>query len=77
MENHMDIKRASCRKDFLEHAKPFAANMEKNRKMLHRTGYEKCYNSKFMYKYIDFDTLEESESFSPRLSKCQICFPEQ
>ena len=73
----MQYKTANNEEEFMNNAKPYFANMEKNRKMIHRKGCPKCQYSKFMYRYIDFETLAEAESFRPRLSKCQNCFPEQ
>lgn len=73
----VEIKTARCGKDFMATAKKYVANMEKNKKMLHIKGYKKCSWSKFLESYIDFDTLEEAEAFSPRISKCQRCFEDQ
>lgn len=73
----MDIKIANCGKVFLTHAKPFVVNMEHNKKMLHIKNCPRCPHSKFLYKYLDFETLEEAESFPLVFSKCQLCFPNQ
>ena len=36
-----------------------------------------CKDSKFMYEYINFKSLDEAKEFTPRLSMCQKCFPDQ
>ena len=72
-----EVKEAKCGKDFLDHARPFVVNMTGNKKTLHIKGCQRCPYSKFLYKYLDFDTLEEAESFPLAFSKCQRCFPTQ
>ena len=73
----MEVKTAKNGKEFLSEAKLYVANMEKNKKMLHIRGCKNCHWASFMYSYIDFDTLEEAEAFSPRLAKCENCFSNQ
>ena len=62
-------------KDFQSNATLYVANMESNAKMLHKKN--NCKDSRFMYKYINFDSFEEALNFIPRLSICQSCFKNQ
>ena len=71
------IKSAKNGKDFMDNAKKYFANMNGNQKTLHIKGAGGCQWSTFAYEYVDFDTLEEAEQFSPRLSKCEDCFRDQ
>ena len=71
----MDLKNAKNGEDFRNHAKKYVANMVKNNCTLHIK--EGCSKSRFMYSYVDFDTLEEAEAFKPVFRKCIDCFPEQ
>lgn len=70
----MVLKHATNGAIFIEEAKEFVANMEGNKKMLHRKGNPSCPWASFLETYVDFETLEEAENFLPRLSKCQKCF---
>lgn len=70
-----DILIAQNGKDFQNNASLYVANMESNAKMLHKKN--NCKDSKFMDKYINFDSFEEALKFIPRLSICQKCFPTQ
>ena len=73
--NIKEIRTAKSGEDFQKNASQYVANMCENKKMLHiKNG---CKDSKFMYKYIDFESLDEAKGFTPRLSMCQICFPDQ
>jgi hypothetical protein len=74
-EVSMIVKKAKNGEDFLSNAKLYVANMEGNKKTLHIKA--RCPHSKFLYSYVDFDTLQEAESFKPVLSKCEKCFPNQ
>jgi hypothetical protein len=71
----MNVKKAKNGEDFLNNAKFYVANMEGNKKTLHKKAG--CPHSRFLYTYVDFDTLQEAESFTPVLSKCEKCFPDQ
>lgn len=75
--HNMVLKKAKNGEDFLNSAKKYVANMEGNKKTLHIKGTSRCAPSKFLYTYVDFDTLDEAEAFTPVLCKCQTCFPEQ
>lgn len=47
----------------------------KSAKMLHRKkGFD---DSRFMYEYVNFPSLERALNFTPRLSLCQKWFPIQ
>ena len=73
----MEMKTAKNGQQFMSEARTYVANMEHNKKMLHIKGYKGCQWASFLETYIDFDSLEEAEAFSPRLAKCQFCFNEQ
>lgn len=73
--NNCNINIAKNGDDFQNNASLYVANMESNAKMLHKKN--KCKDSKFMYSYINFNSFEEALKFSPRLSICQYCFPNQ
>lgn len=73
----MKIKTANCGEEFANDAKSFVVNMYRNKKMLHIKNCPRCRHSKFLYQYLDFDTIEEAETFPLVFSKCQLCFPNQ
>ena len=73
------IKKAKSGEDFRLNAKKYVVNMEKNIKTLHIKCTPKCYPSKFLYTYIDFDKENEVEEYfiknNKAYRKCEICFP--
>jgi uncharacterized lipoprotein YehR (DUF1307 family) len=72
IKSNMKIKIANCGEVFQDEAKKYVVNMQGNRRMLHiKNG---CYHGEFLYKYIDFDTLEEAEKYPKNFAKCEICF---
>lgn len=73
--NIKEIKTAKSGEDFQKNASQYVANMCENKKMLHIKNC--CKDSKFMYEYINFKSLDEAKEFTPRLSMCQKCFPDQ
>ena len=70
--NTKEIKKAKSGSDFQKNASEYVANMYENKKMLHKKNC--CKDSKFMYEYLNFDSLDEARTFEPRLSFCQKCF---
>lgn len=69
------MKKASCGEEYQKMAKEYVVNMVGNRKMLHKKN--RCYHSKFLYEYLDFDSFEEAETMFPKVAICQKCFPLQ
>lgn len=71
----MDIKKAENGEDFLKNASELVVNMYENKKMLHRKNC--CKDSRFMYEYINVGSLDDAKKFTPKLTLCQKCFPNQ
>lgn len=55
----------------------YVANMTKNKKVVHLTGEDACYQSKTLYNFLKINSIDEALEFEPRLSFCQKCFPSQ
>lgn len=55
--------------------------MTSHKKKLHKLNNKSCYHSKFMYDYLDFDSVEKAkkffENYEKDYSKCDICFPKK
>ena len=75
------IKHSKSGDDFRNNAKEFVVNMTSHKKKLHKLNNKSCYHSKFMYDYLDFDSVEKAkkffENYEKDYSKCDICFPKK
>ena len=67
--------------DFRNNAKEFVVNMTSHKKKLHILNNKSCYDSKFMYDYLDFNSVDEANKFFKKYekecSKCDRCFPKK
>lgn len=61
--------------EYQQDAKQYVVNMCSGKKMLHIKN--KCPQSKCLSEYISYDTLEEIDELPFRVSKCELCFPNQ
>lgn len=63
--------------EFRQQCKNFNVNMTVKIRTLHKK--DTCYNAKFMYSFIPFDTIEEVENFEQKFQipfrRCKKCFP--
>ena len=75
------IKCTTSGEDFRKNTKKYFVTMTNQNKMLHKTNNENCFHSKFVYKYIDFDNIEQAKDFfkdyDKEITKCDICFPKK
>ncbi len=77
------IETANNTNDFIKHAGVYFANMEKNIRTLHKTGYRSCQYSSFAYQFIPFNSFEEVVAFENKhtdmtpFRRCGNCFRKQ
>ncbi|MGN8921153.1 hypothetical protein ACTNB0_08700 [Lachnospiraceae bacterium HCP28S3_F9] len=61
--------------EYQEHAKEYVVNMCRNRKMVHKKNG--CYQSKYLFESISFESLEEVKKLPFKVNYCELCFPNQ
>ena len=71
----MTIKDANCRNTFQQEAQKYVVNMIRgSKRTLHIKNTSCCPWSKFMQKYVDFNTLNDVKSSGIEFEPCKKCF---
>lgn len=71
--NGLTVHIANTKDEYEADAKRFVLNMYQNRKKLHIKN--SCYQSRYLFEYVSFDTEQEVNELPFSKTRCEICFP--